>query len=141
MKRTELQRRTPLRPTGRLQRHAKPRPPQADQEARAAWKRPRWGVCENCGDQPVTPLHGHHVLARQRLAALNLSQWDERNRMDLCSCCHFNHEYGQVNRKISRAKLPLVAVAFVYEVLGLATEDYLRRYYDCTATAPEEWAA
>jgi hypothetical protein len=103
--------------------------------AREAWKRPRYGRCQNCGLIDDRPLHGHHVLARQKLAQMGLPEFDPRNRMDLCDKCHMNHEFGQANRKIKIERVPVHALEFVLEALGEGgSAAYLARHYDCSVT-------
>lgn len=127
MKRSPLQRRRPLRRS----RPVAVSPRLADPE-RAAWKQVRYGRCENCGELSNWPLHGHHCLARQKLALLGLSQFDSRNRMDLCDRCHFEHEFGQENRKIPVERIPERALAYMVDMLGEAgAADYSKRHYGC----------
>lgn len=121
-----LARRTPLRARTSLRARPKPPEPRRADLAEQAWKQPRWCRCQNCGLLDDRPVHGHHVIPRQILAREGISQWDERNRMDLCGLCHFNHEFGQANRKIKRNRLPAPAVLFAAEH-GLAHE--LERRY------------
>ena len=103
--------------------------------AKAEWKRPRYGRCQNCGLIDDMPLHGHHVLARQKLAQLGLPEFDARNRMDLCARCHLNHEFGMENRKIKIERVPAVALRYVLEVLGAGgSAAYLERIYNCDVT-------
>lgn len=127
MKRSPLLRRKPLRRS----RPVAVSPRLADPQC-AAWMEPRYGRCENCGELSDRQLHGHHVLPRQRLALLGLPQFDPRNRMNLCDKCHFEHEFGQENRKIRVEKLPERALAYLLDVLGEdGAAEHVRRHYRC----------
>ena len=103
--------------------------------ARQAWKCPRYGRCQNCGLIDDRPLHGHHVIERQAFVRAGLDEWDLRNRMNLCERCHFEHTYGQANRKIPVEKIPEVALAYAVSVLGEPfVSDHVRRHYGCEVT-------
>lgn len=115
MKRTELERRTPLARTSRLRVKPKSRLPRAlrDLERRL---RERWAaharagtcaVCDSCDH-----VRGHHAIEKQALKricrALGLDEeatlrvlWDLRNLMRACDRCHHNHHFG--TRRIPRA--------------------------------------
>ena len=122
VKRSPLARKSPIRRSVRVTPRLDP--------AQRAWKQPRYGQCENCGLADPWPLHGHHVIARQVLARHGLPQWNAANRMNLCSRCHFEHEYGMENRRIPISRVPVRAVEWAVETLG---EDvavlYLDRHY------------
>lgn len=132
MKRSALARRTPLRRaslarTATLDSRPRVRTPEP---AERAWKRPRYGRCESCGLIDTRPLHGHHIIARQVVARAGGDEWNPANRLDLCARCHFNHEFGQANRKIAVDRIPERALAFAVDVLGEAgAADYIRRHY------------
>ena len=129
MKRSPLLRSTPLARVTPLRSRPKLR---VVDPARDEWKRPRYGRCENCGHLSTEPLHGHHVLSRQMIRRWGGNEWDPVWRMDLDATCHFNHEFGQENRKIRRDRLPEAAMRATLDLLGeeLGMAYLLTRYAD-----------
>lgn len=118
MKRTMLQRRTPLRSRRRRVRV---------ESGRAEWKTPRSGCCENCGSF-ASFLHGHHVIFLQHVRVEHGQPWDPDNRMDLCPGCHAGFHAGSVRIPISR--LPARSLVFAVALLGgERAHDYLGRRY------------
>ena len=89
--------RTPLKRTVALKRSRansyRLQPKDVD-PARALWKTPRYGRCQNCGLLDDMPLHGAHILERQTLARMGFPEFDPANRMNLCADCHMSSHNG-----------------------------------------------
>ncbi len=120
MKRTPLQRCTPLR------RKVVFTPPEP---GRAEWKRPERGYCECCY-RPCWRLWRHHVVYEQHVRREHGDPWALENAMLLCPDCHKDHHAGQRDGRpwrIPRGRVPVLAAAFAARLLG---DDPARLYFD-----------
>lgn len=153
MKRTPLQRKTPLARTAKAS-PSRPRqsatglkttkagkPPAAStpelRAAEAHWKLRRTGRCSACGVQG--PLIWHHIVYEQLVIKARRPEmrWDPRNALPLGApvpwggrCrCHDNHHAGG-DGKLPFSLIKREALDFAYEVLGVgpAVNFFARRY-------------
>lgn len=142
MKRSPLNRKTPLkqgkalaqrsemRPSGKPLARAKRRPLEPGE---AEWKRERYGKCKRCGE--YGPLVLHHVLLEQIVRRCATPEqiragicWDQRNALAIgapmawngvCICHAAHHNPGtRDDARIPLAKVPTAALEFASELLG-----------------------
>lgn len=83
-------------------------------------------VCPYEGTACSGPIQGHHVIGRQKLKRLGLTDFllDKRNRLGVCEYRHEQHTTGY--KPIPRAVLPQAVFEFAEE-LGLTW--YLEKHY------------
>lgn len=133
MKRSALQRKTPLRAVSpKRARHLRL---VKDEPGRDQWKQPASGVCW-CGCEMFCErLHRHHVLTEAKVRQAGGDPWSPRNQFLIAPECHEHHH--NASRKIRIEVLPRTAIAFAFEVLGDGpAEDYFDRRYDTSSCPP-----
>jgi hypothetical protein len=85
-------------------------------------------VCANC--QTGARFHAHHVLDKQTLRKRGEPLYDTRNALRLCTRCHMQFEWaGPGKVAIPVAKLLDINICYLWEVLGVASQNYLTRRY------------
>ena len=98
-------------------------------------------ICGREGCRCTWPWHPHHVVYRQELEKLGITDiavlWDKRNCLRLCPECHANH-HGLYPIKLT--SLRDANYEFAFEKLGARAFDYLRQKYDGDDPRLEEWA-
>lgn len=97
-------------------------------------------ICRQAGCRRNWPWHPHHVVYRQEIEKLGVTDisvlWDPRNCLRLCPDCHMNH-HG-----LHHVKLTCLRDAnyeFAFEVLGERAGSYLRDKYDGDDPRLDEW--
>jgi len=136
MKRSRLERKTPLRARVGLRRRPKRHAEtSAEREARFAWHAVHQGWC-SCGCNRFSMhLQWHHVLTKERLKRENRHDllWDPANAMPLHPDCHERHTNH--SRKIPIEFVPVEAMAFAVDVLGEGgAAAYFASHYNCEVT-------
>lgn len=98
-------------------------------------------ICRQKGCRRNWPWHPHHVIYRQELEKLGITDravlWDRRNCLRLCPDCHMNH-HGRA-KPVLLTCLTDANYEFAFEVLGWRAYDYLRQKYDGEDPRLEEW--
>lgn len=123
MRRTGLQRKSPLRRT---------RPAKDDSAARKAWVEPQKGYCQ-CGCDPPSFsmwLQRHHIVELQRCKREGAPLYDLENSILLHP--HHHERHTSASRRIPLEAIPEAAVRFAMNWLGEGpAANYFEIYYGC----------
>lgn len=94
----------------------------------------RWqAVCAVCHKGGA--FHAHHVILEQHLVKLGWPRYDTRNARRICTAtCHHRHHHRI--RRIRIVELTDENLVYAFMVFGIATGDYLARYYDTDPDDP-----
>lgn len=98
-----------------------------------AW---RQRCCAMCGKTGA--YQSHHVVEKQKLrieGRLDV-KWDIRNCLRLCDSCHSAHTGGW--RRVTLDRLTDLNYEFAWDILGMASAQYLRDRYNGT---DDRWKA
>lgn len=97
-------------------------------------------ICRQEGCRRSWPWHPHHVVYRQELEKLGITDisilWDKRNCLRLCPDCHANH-HGLHHVKLTCLREE--NYEFAFEHLGEGAGSYLRGKYDGDDPRLEAW--
>jgi hypothetical protein len=116
VKRSALQRRTPLKPvSSKRRKHLRL---VEDEPGRDAWKKARYGRCEICGAFGRLVLH--HVVYEQHVRKHGGDPWDLRNSLKVgafgvCDCHERQHNAAQ---RIELRAISDEALDYAIELLG-----------------------
>lgn len=129
MKRSRLNRKSPLRAKRKAPAHVDPTA-QWNEPGRCEFKRPYWDFCAGCGKYGL--CRRHHVVREQHLRVKKSNPWDLRNGVSIGiegKTCDCHEQHHNASHRLPVRCIPDDALRFVFDLYGEYGLDYIRREY------------